>query len=62
MPTAKQYRLQARECLDLARDANNIFVRDSLMKMARELDRAAHQTERRERDVSLYSHWGNRAA
>ena len=51
MPTANEYRLQARQCQELANRANELYVRNALIELAREYDRAARQTERRERDL-----------
>jgi hypothetical protein len=51
MRTAKEYRVEARECLELARQTNDFFVKTSLMELARDYDRAAHLAERRASDL-----------
>jgi hypothetical protein len=54
MPTAKELRLQAKDCLELADKVHEYYAKAALTEIARELTRAAHQTERRERDFALY--------
>ena len=51
MPTAKEYRLEAEACLKLAKRADEFYVKDALIELARDYERAAHQAERRERDM-----------
>jgi hypothetical protein len=51
MPTAKEFRLQAKECLELSDATSEFYARTALIELARELNRAAHQAERRERDM-----------
>jgi hypothetical protein len=55
MPTARELRFQAKECLELADTANEFFVKSALKDLARKLSRDAHQVERRERDMAAYS-------
>jgi hypothetical protein len=55
MPTAKELRLQAKECLELARASNEYFVRTALTELARELHRQARQAER-EHEIGAHSH------
>ena len=54
MPTAKEYRLEAKACLELA-DRANEHVRSALIELARDYERAARQAERRERDMTAFS-------
>jgi hypothetical protein len=49
MPTARELRFQAKECLELANTANQPFVKTALIELARKLSREAHQVEHRER-------------
>ena len=56
MSTAKEYRFQAKECLEHAKQANEPYIRAALTELAREYNRAAHQTERRERDLKMVAH------
>ena len=51
MATAKELRLQARECLDRSKATNEYYVRVALAELARRLAREARQAERRERDL-----------
>jgi hypothetical protein len=51
MPTAKEYRAQAKECMALANTTNEFYVRTGLTELARKFSREAHQAERRERDM-----------
>ncbi len=51
MATAKELRLQARECLDRSKATNEYYVRVALAELARRLARQARQAERRERDL-----------
>jgi hypothetical protein len=55
MATAKELRLQARECLELAHTSHEFYVRAALTELARKLNRDAHQSERRERDMVSFS-------
>jgi hypothetical protein len=65
MPTANEYRLQAKRCLELAGGAGEPHVRATMTELAREYTRRARQTERRERDLealndhsSVKAHYG----
>jgi hypothetical protein len=55
MPTAKEFRLRAKECLELADATNELYARTALIELARKLNREAHQAERRERDMVAFS-------
>jgi hypothetical protein len=44
-----EYRLQAKKCQELAKQASEFYVETALMELARDYDRAARQAERRER-------------
>jgi RNA processing factor Prp31 len=51
MPTTTaELRSQAKECLELASRTNEYYAQSALRELARELNRKARQTERRERD------------
>jgi hypothetical protein len=47
MPTSKEYRHRANACLELAKEANDIFARTALMELAQEFNRAADEAEGR---------------
>ena len=51
MPTAKEYRLEAKACLELADKAKEPYVKESLIELAEDYNRAARQAERGERDM-----------
>jgi hypothetical protein len=53
MITATEYRLQAKQCLELASQTQESHVKDAMLDLARELNRAAHQAERRARDLQF---------
>jgi hypothetical protein len=55
MPTPKELRSQAKECLELAEASAEFYVRDALTDLARHLNRDARQAERRERDIAIRS-------
>jgi hypothetical protein len=55
MPTAKEYRLEAKACLELADQANEFYVRAAMIELARDYNRAARQIERREHDMVAFS-------
>ena len=55
MPTTKELRLQAQECLELAKATNQFYVRTALTELAQKLNREARQAERRERDTVFFS-------
>ena len=48
MPTAKEYRLEAKACLKLADKAKEPYVKESLIELAEDYNRAARQAERGE--------------
>jgi hypothetical protein len=52
MPAPNEYRFQAIECLKLADEAKEFYVKDALIELARKLNRDARQAERRARDFS----------
>jgi hypothetical protein len=45
MPTSKEYRHRANACLELAKEANDIFARTAIMELAQELNLAADEAE-----------------
>ena len=45
MPTAQEYRYQAEECLELAREAKELYVRTALVELAREFIEKARELE-----------------
>ena len=55
MLTAKEYRWEAKACLDLAEKAKEPYVKEALIELAQDYNRAAHQAERRERDMAPFS-------
>ncbi len=55
MPTARELRLQAKECLELSKSTNEYYVRVALAELARRLNREARQAERRERESFGFS-------
>jgi hypothetical protein len=55
MPTAREYREQAKECMALANTASEFYVRTALTELARKLSRDARQAERREGDTAAHS-------
>jgi hypothetical protein len=55
MPTPKELRSQAQECLELAKTSTEFYVRNALADLAKRLNREARQAERRERDIATYS-------
>jgi hypothetical protein len=55
MLTAKEYRSEAKACLKLAVQANDLYVKVALEELARDYDQAAHQVERRERDRDTFA-------
>ena len=46
MPTPKEYRLRADECLELMNEANQWYVKTALMKLATEFQKRAERLER----------------
>ena len=55
MPTANEYRAQAKECMALANTSAEFYVRNALTELARKLSRDARQAERREGDMAARS-------
>jgi hypothetical protein len=45
MPTAKEYRQQAKECLDLAKEAEEFYARQTMVELAEEFNAAAELLE-----------------
>ena len=45
MPTSKEYRHRANACLELAKEANDIFARTAMMELAEEFNHAADEAE-----------------
>jgi hypothetical protein len=50
MPTPMELRSQAQDCLELANRTEEHYAKSALQELARDLNRRARQTERRERD------------
>jgi hypothetical protein len=55
MPTAKDYRQQAKESSELANRPHELYVKMVLLELAAEFNDTAEELERRER-VTLASH------
>jgi hypothetical protein len=47
MPTSNELRVQAKDCLDLARDANDFYVKIALKELAQRFQDEAQQIEQR---------------
>jgi hypothetical protein len=47
--------VQAKDCLELARNATDYYAQIVLKELARKLQHDAYQTERRKRDLAIYS-------
>jgi hypothetical protein len=62
MPTTKELRTQAKECLELANRTDEYYAKSALRELARGLNRKAHQTERRERDLHMAASQGAHVA
>jgi hypothetical protein len=45
MPTAQEYRYQAEECMELAREAREMYVQSALVELAREFIEKARELE-----------------
>ena len=45
MPTAKEYREQAKECLDLAKAAKDLYAKEAMVELAEEFSAAAELIE-----------------
>jgi hypothetical protein len=54
MLTAKELRLQAKNCLEQADKTNEAYAKEALKSLAQRLNRDARQAERRERDLATY--------
>jgi hypothetical protein len=48
MPTSKEYRQQARECLELAHRPSELYIKAALLELVTEFNDAAEELERRE--------------
>jgi hypothetical protein len=55
MPTTRELRAQAHDCLELANRTNEFFAKEALRELAQKLNRQARQVERRERDMGAQS-------
>ena len=53
MPTAKEYRRQAQECLDLAKVATDLYAKRAMAELAEEFNKAADALERKSAPLSL---------
>jgi hypothetical protein len=49
MPTSKEYRQQAMDCLELANRPNELYVKTALLELVAEFNNAAEELERNER-------------
>jgi hypothetical protein len=47
--------VQAKDCLELARNATDYYAKVALKELAQKLQHDAHQAERRKRDFATYS-------
>jgi hypothetical protein len=47
MPTAKKYRRQAQECVELAKVAKDVFAKQAMAELAEEFNKAADALERK---------------
>ena len=47
MPTAKEYRQQAQECVELAKTAKDLYAKQAMMELAEEFSQAADALERK---------------
>jgi hypothetical protein len=45
MPTANEYRQQARECLELAKEAQDLYAKEAMAELAKEFSTAAELLE-----------------
>jgi hypothetical protein len=45
MPTANEYRQQARECLELAKEAKDLYAKEAMAELAKEFSTAAKLLE-----------------
>ena len=53
MPTAREYRAEAKACRELADQATEVYVKAALTELSRD-NRAARQAERRERAFQTF--------
>ncbi len=44
-PTAKEYRQQAKECLDLAKAAKDLYAKEAMAELAEEFSKTAELLE-----------------
>jgi hypothetical protein len=47
MPTAKEYRRQAQECVEPAKVAKDVFAKQAMAELAEEFNKAADALERK---------------
>jgi hypothetical protein len=47
MPTAKDYRGQAQQCLELAKAAKGLYAKQAMTELAEEFNKAADALERK---------------
>ena len=47
MPTSKEYRQQARECLELPKAAKDLYAKQAMTELAEEFNKAADALERK---------------
>jgi hypothetical protein len=47
MPTAKEYRQQAQECLELAKAAGDLYAKQAMTELAEKFNKAADDLERK---------------
>jgi hypothetical protein len=59
MPTAREYRAEAKACRELADRTTEVCVKAALTELSQNYERAARQTERRERDFQALGVSGN---
>ena len=45
MPTPQEYRQQAKECLELARETNKLYAQTALIEMAADFNETAEKLE-----------------
>jgi phosphate uptake regulator len=45
MPMAREYRKQARDCLELGKAATDLFAKQSMMELAEEFNKAADELD-----------------
>jgi hypothetical protein len=55
MPTAKEYRAEAKACRELVDQATEVYVKSALIELARDYEQAARQAEHRERDRAAFA-------